>query len=321
LHDAQREGLALDSAPETTVVVGDQLGAVLVAVVFVSVISEVLSRESRPTGDEILTGDDEIRPDEYGPAAVRRRLARLAKTADVPVPELALVEDGTPRAYVTGVRQGSATVVVSTGLLEVVSDEELDAVLAHELAHVKNRDAGVMTLTSLPTLVGGWLLDRGSFGSGTLGGDRRGPSGATLFYGLAVRPVAWLFWWVGRGLTRVLTQYREFAADRGAVAITGSPAAMASALQTLDRAARERPTTDLRAHERAKLGFNVVPVPEREGGFDPEEYTGFAVNEVDGGVVEEFDDTTDRVSSVTDLPTHPTTSERVARLRDLEADL
>ncbi|PSQ48627.1 hypothetical protein BRD15_05005 [Halobacteriales archaeon SW_6_65_15] len=114
--------------------------------------------------------------------------------------------------------------------------------------------------------------------------------------------MAWLFWWVGRGLTRVITHYREFAADRGAVAITGSPAAMASALQTLDRAARERPTTDLRAHERAKLGFNVVPVPEREG-------------------CEEFDDTTDRVSSVTDLPTHPTTSERVARLRDLEADL
>jgi heat shock protein HtpX len=324
--------------PEGSIVVGDWVGLGLLGGIFsAAVVSEVVLSE-KFTGEDtaILSGGSDADP----PKDLRKRLARLAQTADVPAPDLAVAETETPKAYTTGVLPGNTTVIVSTGLISALSGDELDAVLAHELAHVKNRDASVMTAASLVEIVGNWLL--GLFDRNPDETDRYGrpedddsdtdPLTAlvVLFYVIAVRPVAWAFWWVGRGLTRLLSQYREFAADRGAAAITGSPAAVASALAALDRAAAEAPETDHRARAKVQSAFYVVPVSEAgtDGDFEPEEYTGFAVNDRELNAGEELTraatDTTaetfETAHSATDFPTHPPTGERIARLRELEGE-
>ena len=324
---------------DAPVVVGDRLGVGLLAVLFVAAaVSELLVSEK-------LTGEDtDLRSSGDAPAELRTRLARLAQTADLPSPKLRTVETETPKAYTTGVLPGNATIVVSTGLVGALDDEQLDAVLAHELAHVRNRDAAVVTAASLVEIVGRWLLEAferpASDDPETDPRRRESPtkrflygnpvsSFLWLFYAVAVRPVAWGFWWVGRGLSRLLSQHREYAADRGAAAITGSPAAVASALATLDRAAREHPETDRRAREAVRAGFYVVPVPESDDDFDPSEYTGFAVvaEHREPTTLERFDaaatDATaaaiEEANDATDFPTHPPTGERIARLRELEA--
>jgi heat shock protein HtpX len=199
-----------------------------------------------------------------------------------------------------------------------------------------------MTAASLVEIVGRWLLALFERDPDEVETDRYGrPKGddsnsdpisalVLIFYAVAVRPVAWAFWWVGRGLTRVLSQYREFAADRGAAAITGSPAAVASALAALDRAAAEAPETDHRARAKVQSAFYVVPVPEADSDpeFDPEEYTGFAVNDRELNAAEELTRTATETTaeafetthSATDFPTHPPTGERIARLRELEGE-
>jgi len=331
-------GETVTRLPDGSIVVGDRLGLVLLVALFaVAVVSELVLSEK-------FTGEDgAVRSAGDAPADLRRRLARLAQTADVPEPTLVVAETGTPKAYTTGVLPGNATVVVSTGLLEAVSDDELDAVLAHELAHVKNRDASVMTAASLVEIVGQWLLTWFERVLDEIPTDRHGnpreeteraPLGgfAHIFHFFAVRPIAWAFWWVGRGLTRLLSQYREFAADRGAAAITGSPAAVASALATLDRAASEAPETDRRARATVQSAFYVVPVPkadpDAEERFDPSEYTGFAVEERERNALQKLDEAAtdatagavETANSATDFPTHPATAERIARLRRLERE-
>ena len=291
---------------------GLSVGSVLVvfaaAAVSELVLSERLTGESGPT----TTSGERV-------TALRKRLARLAQTARAPTPTVALVETETPKAYTTGVRASDAEVVVSTGLLDALDDEELDAVLAHELAHVKNRDAGVMTAASLVEIIGGWILDfRTVFGQPRRSPDSRNDVGVfEAFYYVVIRPVAWLFWWVGRGLTGVLSQYREYAADRGSVAITGSPAALASALATLDRASHEHPATDLRERDKVQMGFNVVPVPAAEDAFDPSEYTGFAVSGESDSLTTAADEAMADLNEKSDVPTHPPTSERIDRLREM----
>jgi heat shock protein HtpX len=331
-------GETVTRLPDGSVVVGDWLGlGLLVALFAAAVVSELVLSEK-------FTGEDgAVRSAGDAPADLRRRLARLAQTADVPEPTLVVAETETPKAYTTGVLPGNATVVVSTGLLDVVSDDELDAVLAHELAHVKNRDASVMTAASLVEIVGQWLLtwferDLDEIPTDRHGNPReetgRAPLGgfAHVFHFFAVRPIAWAFWWVGRGLTRLLSQYREFAADRGAAAITGSPAAVSSALATLDRAASEAPETDRRARATVQSAFYVVPVPtadpDAEETFDASEYTGFAVEDREQNAIEKLDEAAtdataeavETANSATDFSTHPATSERIARLRRLERE-
>jgi heat shock protein HtpX len=83
---------------------------------------------------------------------------RLCALADLPKPRLALLESDTPNAYSTGRTTGHATVVVSRGLLGRLEPAEIEAVVAHELAHIANRDAYVMTLVSVPATVIGWFL-------------------------------------------------------------------------------------------------------------------------------------------------------------------
>jgi heat shock protein HtpX len=156
---------------------------------------------------------------------------RLASLADVPTPQLAIVESGHPNAFTVGVRRRSATIAITSGLRAVLTEEELEAVLAHELAHILNRDAGVMTVATIPRTLGETMINEEGL----------------IFY-------LWFpFWWagipiwaLGSLLTLTLSRYREFTADQGAALLTGRPAALMAALEELAAAGEKIPDEDMR---------------------------------------------------------------------------
>ena len=178
------------------------------------------------------------------------RVGRLSQQADLPKPDVAVADSRTPNAFATGRSPDSAVVCVTTGLLDALDDEELKGVLAHELAHVKNRDVAVMTIASFLSTIAflvvrfGWLF----------GGRNR--NGAPVIVAIVVSLVVWV---VSFLLIRALSRYREFTADRGAATITGRPSALASALATISGRMDRVPEEDLR--EQAEMNaFFVVPI-------------------------------------------------------------
>jgi heat shock protein HtpX len=182
---------------------------------------------------------------------VHRMVTRLSQQADLPKPKVALAETSVPNAFAAGRSQKNSTVCVTEGLLRTLDDEELEGVIAHELAHVKNRDVMVMTIASfLSTLAfivvrWGWLF----------GGGRNRNNGGVL----AAIAVSLVVWVVSFLLIRALSRYREFAADRGAATITGKPSALASALLRIDGRMDRVPKEDMR--EQAEMNaFFVIPI-------------------------------------------------------------
>jgi heat shock protein HtpX len=177
-------------------------------------------------------------------AHLHDRLERLAALADVPTPRFAVLESDDANAFTVGVTPGRAVIVVTTSLLQVLDDGELDAALAHELSHVANRDAAVMTWTSVPRTVGTVLVGGGS-------GD------VAFLLWFFVWPLGLPPWVLGSLLTLAMSRYREFVADRGSALITGRPEALMSALMKLARATPSQ--RDLRAVE----ALCIVPARTR----------------------------------------------------------
>ncbi|HWK29498.1 MAG TPA: M48 family metalloprotease [Solirubrobacter sp.] len=180
---------------------------------------------------------------------------RLCVLADIPKPALVLESTALPNSWIEGTTRGGFRLHLTQGLLDTLPPRELEAVIAHELAHVINRDAAVMTVVG-------------------------GPAGALLSGGVRVAGQGWwpfvigggiaaLIGWVGSRGTRALSRYREFAADAGAVALTGSPAALASALLHVSDGLAATPRADLRAAA-AQDAFHLLPVArERAYGLPP----------------------------------------------------
>ena len=216
-------------------------------------------------------------------ADLQARVDRLANQAGVPAPTVRVGPDRRPFAATAGIRTDASTIVVSRGLVESLDDRELEAVLAHELAHVVNRDAAILTLLSLPVAKVDSLIE--VYDDESAGGPVHHP-----FFALIGLIVAGFNRWS----VAVVTRYREYVADRGAVAITGDPAALATALETLDAELEDRPSSDLRNH-RSTAAFSIVPPPWEE---------------------HRFFDRTRRFVARAIFGTHPPTEKRIERLRD-----
>jgi heat shock protein HtpX len=224
-------------------------------------------------------GASKVDEDEY--PQLHATLGRLSQQADLPKPTVAVAETQVPNAFATGRSPSSSTVCVTKGLLRTLDEDELEGVLAHELAHVKNRDVMVMTIASFLSTIAfmivrwGWLF----------GGNRNRQGGGGMIVAILVSLVVWI---VSFLLVRALSRYREYVADRGAAAITGKPAALASALLTISGRMDRVPQDDLR--EQAEMNaFFVIPI---RSGF------------------------VGRIFS-----THPPTEKRVERLRGMAAEM
>ena len=177
---------------------------------------------------------------------------RLSQQADLPEPTVAVADDKVPNAFATGRNQGNAVVCVTSGLLNTLDEEELEGVVAHELAHIKNRDMMVMTIASFLATLAFLFFRWGAF----FGGGRRGRGGGGIIVAILLSLVVWI---VSYLLIRALSRYREYAADRGAAAITGNPLGLASALIEISDEMEKLPKRDMREEAEMNALF-IVPI-------------------------------------------------------------
>jgi heat shock protein HtpX len=174
---------------------------------------------------------------------------RLCVVADLPKPEIVIEPERQPNSWIVGLSRGRARLHVTEGLLALLSPSELEAVIGHELSHLAHRDAAVMTAVGGPGAV---LLD----------GGRRSMRGGwiVLFGGFVAAGIGW----ISRLGTQVLSRHRELAADAGSAALTGRPAALASALRRISGELRLIPEEDLRSAAFRDV-FHLLPVDEESG--------------------------------------------------------
>jgi heat shock protein HtpX len=226
-------------------------------------------------------GAKEVSPAEA--PGLHSMIERLCIQADLPKPKIAVADSDVPNACAMGRSQKNATVCATTAIMRTLSPSELEAVMAHELTHVKNRDVMIMTIASFFASVAAMMMQFGFF----FGGGDSDDDGALPF--IAVLLASFLVYIISFFLMLALSRYREFSADRGSALITGRPAALASALVHISGAMEQVPTKDLREAERMNA-FYIVPAS------------------VKGSVQALFS-------------THPPMEKRIERLQQMEAQL
>src|SRR3954467_15358294 len=194
-------------------------------------------------------GAKEVSPEEA--PGLHAMIERLCIQADLPKPKIAVADTDVPNAFAMGRSQKNAVVCVSTAIMNPPEPHELEAVLAHELTHVKNHDVLIMTIASFFASVASLILQFSFFFGG---GDD--DDGAPAF--IIILAASFLVYILSFFLMLALSRYREFAADRGAALITGRPSALSSALMKISGAMQSVPTQDLREAERMNAFF-IVP--------------------------------------------------------------
>lgn len=196
-------------------------------------------------------GAREVSPQEA--PQLHAMVERLCVQANLPKPRIAVANTRMPNAFAIGRSPKKATVCATTGIMELLSPAELEGVMAHELAHVQNRDVMVMTIASFFATVAAYIVQFGFFfGGGGHSSDDDSPSAAVvILVSLVVYIVSFL-------LLQALSRYREFAADRGAAVITGRPSALSSALMKISGRMEQIPSRDLRAAEEL-AAFYIFP--------------------------------------------------------------
>jgi heat shock protein HtpX len=177
-----------------------------------------------------MTGAQELAPDQLRP--LRRIVENVSIAAGLPVtPEVRIVDDPAPNAFAAGIRQQTSYLGVTTGLLRVMPKRELEAVIGHEISHVRNRDTYLMTMATIFAGVIALIADIG-FRMLLYGGGRSRRGGGAIVIvlavvGLLLAPYAALL------LKLSLSRRREFLADAGSAELLNDPEAMALALRRL----------------------------------------------------------------------------------------
>lgn len=180
---------------------------------------------------------------------------RLCALADMPKPTVAVADLDVPNAFATGRNADHAVLCVTTGILGLLDDKELEGVLAHELTHVAHRDVAVITIASFLGVVAG-LMMRFTLYSQAFG---RRQDQNTAFILMATMVVSTAVYAISFLLIRALSRYREMAADRDGAILTGQPSELASALVKLSGSAARIPRRDLRSVQ-AFNAFFISPV-------------------------------------------------------------
>jgi heat shock protein HtpX len=238
------------------------------------------------TSDKIALlsmGAREVTPQEA--PRLHGAIERLCIQANLPKPRVAIATTPMPNAFAIGRSPKKATVCATTGILDLLNDSELEAVLGHELTHVQNRDVLVMTIASFFASIASFIVQIGFwFGGAFDDNDNNGPGFiVVILVSAVVYVVSWL-------LLQALSRYREFAADRGSAIITGRPSALISALLKIDGGMNQIPQRDLRAASGELAAFYIFPPKIKQS-----------------------------ISSV--FSTHPPLEKRIAALQRLETQL
>jgi heat shock protein HtpX len=211
---------------------------------------------------------------------------RLCQLADIPKPKIAIAEADIPNAFAAGHSRKTATVCVTTGIMQRLEPRQLEGVIAHELSHIANKDVIVMTVAGFLATVAGLLVRFGVY-SGMMGGRSRDNTAVVFLVVVVASIVVYVLSFL---LLRALSRYREFAADRGAAIMTGAPAQLADALAAISGTMSRIPTTDLRAAE-GMNAFSIIPAVSK----------GFSLSSL--------------------VSTHPPVEKRIERLMAMQATL
>jgi heat shock protein HtpX len=177
---------------------------------------------------------------EVGPEhPLSRIVARLAAKAGLPMPRVYIIPTDTPNAFATGRNPKHAAVAATEGILALLSEEEIEGVMAHELAHVKNRD---ILISSVAATIAAAIMVLASiarwgaiFGLGGRSNDRNGGNALALLATALIAPIAAMI------IQAAISRAREFAADRTGAEIAGNPRGLASALRKIEAAVRRKP--------------------------------------------------------------------------------
>jgi len=207
---------------------------------------------------------------------VFRVVREIASRSGMPIPKLYWIPTKTPNAFATGRSPSHAAVAVTSGLLEIMGEEELKGILAHELSHVKNRDTLVMTIAAAIagaiTMLASWARWTMMFGAG--GRDRRSGNAAiqmiALLFVALLAPIAAML------VQLAISRTREYGADEAGARLAGTPHGLANALEKLEQAVRAHPlehanpatahlfiVNPLRADAFTKLFSTHPPIEER----------------------------------------------------------
>ena len=204
---------------------------------------------------------------------------RLATQAQLPMPKVYIIPGDSPNAFATGRNPEHAAVAATEGILQLLSDDELEGVISHELAHVKHRDILIATLVASMagtiTFVARMAMFASFFGGGSRDRENSNPIGQILLIVLA--PIAAML------IQFAVSRSREFAADEGGAQICQRPLSLASALRKLEK--------------------GVEQIPMQQAGTSTAHM--FIVNPLSGGGITKL------------FSTHPPTEERIARLEQL----
>jgi heat shock protein HtpX len=213
-------------------------------------------------------------------------VASLAQRQDMPMPKIYLIDSPQPNAFATGRNPKHAAVAVTTGILDLMDHQELEGVLAHELSHVRNRDILISSIAATVAVALSFMV-RIAFWTG-MGGDRRRSdpiSGIIGIVSIILAPLAAMV------IQMAISRSREYEADRSGVAMTGSPLALARALEKLEVGTQRIP-------------MEVNPSTAQLFIADPLKAFGRRGRGGMGGISRMFS-------------THPPIAERVARLTDM----
>ena len=161
---------------------------------------------------------------------------RLASRAGLPQPKVYIIAEQSPNAFATGRDPQHAAVAATEGILRLLNDDELEGVIAHELAHVKHRD---ILISSIAATLGATIMMVARFamffGGGSRDGDNRGGNPIALIATMLLAPIAAML------IQAAISRSREFEADAGGAAIVGHPQGLASALRRIESAVRSVP--------------------------------------------------------------------------------
>jgi len=181
---------------------------------------------------------------------------RIVARNNLSKPRIAVINTRMPNAFATGKTPKSSIVAVTMGLMDQLDPEELEGVIAHELAHIKNRDVLVLTLASLFSMIAWYLMRFGMYGAMFGGHGRRdNQGGAAMLLILVIAIVTWIASFI---IIRAISRYREYVADRDGALITGKPSKLASALLKISGTMKRIPTRDLREVE-GMNAFFIIP--------------------------------------------------------------
>jgi heat shock protein HtpX len=192
-------------------------------------------------------------------------IERLCALAELPMPKVALVDTDVPNAFATGRNPKHAAVAVTTGLMRRLDQQEIEAVLAHELTHIKSRDVRTMTIASFFAMVAALVARFALYGGMFSGGNRDNNNGPPVW--LIIMLISWVTYAISFVLIRMISRYREYAADRGSAILTGAPEYLMSALQKISGEIARIPQRDLR--EVAGMNaFFIIPASVKQAGAE-----------------------------------------------------